>query len=177
MRAELATVVSMVASPGPGGLPSVGATVTLAFPRARGGASRRARGGRWVPHSLPATGEQWSRCVGCDRFGGTGRRRARARSPTRYPSLPDQVIEVAVPRPKDEGGDLVPGVDQRRTVRVPGVPHGDLPAGHLAEFHAVPARVAAAALAPDDLRQLRRRHAILSGTHLNLSLRAVRTGL
>src|SRR5215469_18446993 len=57
----------------------------------------------------------------------------------------EECVEVPVLRAADQRLDLGPRVNQRRAVRVRGVPHRDLPVGQLRELHAGVRRPAGAA--------------------------------
>src|SRR5438270_11097051 len=81
--------------------------------------------------------------------------------------LADQVVELTVSHTPNERLDLGPSIDECRSVRVPGVAHGDLSGSQPGHLDAVVVSVAAeAALLPPRARQLLGRHAVVGRIHL-----------
>src|SRR5690606_38956024 len=77
-----------------------------------------------------------------------------------------QVVEVPVLDALEERGDLLGGIDQRRSLRVPGVADGDTrAAGQRRHLDTVAAGVAPAALPPGQTREVAGGHAVTSIGH------------
>src|SRR5918994_1898912 len=132
------------------------------FRRPRRWRPPRRPGSPWCRAPRPEVGEFFTGLElvdpGAASYGaGTPRRAGPARGP---PGSAEQVVEVAVPDPAEEGVELGAGEHQGRAIGVAGVAHGDPAAGQPGELDAVALGTAAPALAPPRPRQIAGGHAV-----------------